>query len=271
MSNQNHRLAVQLALPKPTEHVSKTERTYSYLNYLTLHRRRITHTETPEGMSNEFEVYTRDILVDEQALLNFRVKPTQDTKDELEHELALNNHYALLNGYSHVVGMKWPVTERIWWHFYEMLPPLSYPKSEGFRVSEPCGSDKNGKTIWSAYYLENGQYWHEWVVMGDKQNPLTTQVVLIGDKAYNQTAVEKLLSERESLANSWIMSGRVFGDDDDTVLVVKATDINQAWQVFEEKLTDMRQDDIDNLDESDDVKIIQCVAMYLPDVLSQLG
>lgn len=170
MSNQNHGLAVQLALPKPTEHVSKTERTYSYLNYLTLHRRLIMHTETPEGMSNEFEVYTRDILVDEQALLNFRVKPTQDTKDELEHELALNNHYALLNGYSHVVGMKWPVTARIWWHFYEMLPPLGYfLKSEGFRVSEPCASDKNGKTIWSAYYLENGQYWHEWVVMPNKQ------------------------------------------------------------------------------------------------------
>lgn len=253
MSNQNHGLAVQLALPKPTEHVSKTERTYSYLNYLTLHRRRITHTETPEGMSNEFEVYTRDILVDEQALLNFRVKPTQDTKDELEHELALNNHYALLNGYSNVVGMKWPVTERIWWHFYEMLPPLRYPKTEGFRVSEPCGSDKNGKTIWSAYYLENGQYWHEWVVMVDSPKL--------------QTIPEPL---QKDLTYTWVMSGRVFGDDDDTVLLVKATDIAQAWQVFESQMYEMRQDDIDELDEPD-VKIIQCVAMYLPDVLSKLG
>lgn len=112
-----------------------------------------------------FSEYQSALTLNPEILKATATTPDDENLKVLAEEIALTNHYALLNAYDNIVGMKWPVTEAIWWRFYEMLPPAYYGlKSEGFRVCEPCCAAPNNKQVYSAYYKENGIYWHEWVV-----------------------------------------------------------------------------------------------------------
>ena len=86
---------------------------------------------------------------------------------EMYEEIARNNHYSLLNAYQGVVGMKWPVTQKIYDHFLEILPPIYTRKGVGgFLVCEAKSHDAKGRSIHSCYYREGDMYWHEYVVRG---------------------------------------------------------------------------------------------------------
>ena len=89
--------------------------------------------------------------------------PTPETLQAMAAAIHRTMHFALLNSGMAVAGMRWPVTEEIYWYFLEILPPMDYHKSEGFRICEAKGTDPLGNYIRSAYYFENGTYWHEYV------------------------------------------------------------------------------------------------------------
>jgi len=92
------------------------------------------------------------------------VSATEETLQALADTIARQNHFAILNCCLGVPGMKWPITEAIYGEFLEMLPPMPYSaKSKGFRMCEASHADEDGRTIRSAYYFENGNYWHEYV------------------------------------------------------------------------------------------------------------
>lgn len=106
-----------------------------------------------------WEPYQDAYLPDRKVFEDLATEATPETQEAFVEEVMRNNHFALLNCLPPIAGTKWAVTEKIYWYFKEILPPLDYyKKSKGFRISE-------GKTgnVWSVYYYENGHYWHEWV------------------------------------------------------------------------------------------------------------
>ena len=80
--------------------------------------------------------------------------------DSFENYTLLSSHYAALNTLPAVAGTKWVVNERIYLHFYDMLPPA--PFKGGYRVTEPVTHTDKG-ILYSAYYRKDGKYWHEYV------------------------------------------------------------------------------------------------------------
>lgn len=103
------------------------------------------------------------IRIDDEPMQAYADNPTPETLEAMAAAIHRKMHYALLNSGMAVAGMRWPVTEAIYWHFLEILPPMGYHKSEGFRICEASGCDPLGNYIRSAYYWENGTYWHEYV------------------------------------------------------------------------------------------------------------
>lgn len=100
-----------------------------------------------------------------------QIKPNQEKLDALANEdteenriaafeaIMRNNHFCMLNSIPVVAGTKWVITEDIYWYFLEILPPMEYAKkSKGFAMSEFSQGN-----VTSAYYHENGHYWHEYV------------------------------------------------------------------------------------------------------------
>lgn len=71
------------------------------------------------------------------------------------------SHYLALNGFPATPGTKWPVTEQIYNHFLEVLPPLNW-KGSSFMMSEAHHHTDKG-VVRSRYFKENGLYWHEYV------------------------------------------------------------------------------------------------------------
>jgi hypothetical protein len=77
------------------------------------------------------------------------------------HPATRNSHFTALNCLPVVVGTRWTVSEDVRDEFLEMLPPITR-KAGGFYISEASCAGPNGGNIRSAYYFENGQYWHEY-------------------------------------------------------------------------------------------------------------
>lgn len=108
---------------------------------------------------DKFEPYDRNIEPDADIIAALEKDPSPENIDAFVEEVMRSNHFCLLNALPAVVGTKWPITESIYWYFLEILPPLDYrKKTKGFAMCEA----KTGN-IRSAYYLEAGQYWHEYV------------------------------------------------------------------------------------------------------------
>lgn len=91
-------------------------------------------------------------------------------KEDLPHgfyqKFTLADHYAMLNA-TNEVGARWPITEEIYYHFLEMLPPMYCAR--GFYMSEACYDTEEG-VVRSKYYLSEGKYWHEYVLVPHKQD-----------------------------------------------------------------------------------------------------
>ena len=104
-----------------------------------------------------------NVKVDDEPMQAYADNPTPETLEAMAAAIHRKMHFALLNSGMAVAGMRWPVTEEIYWYFLEILPPMDYHKSEGFRICEANGTDPLGNYIRSAYYWENGTYWHEYV------------------------------------------------------------------------------------------------------------
>lgn len=91
----------------------------------------------------------------------------KNVQDAVYEEIARTNHFAILNAYQGIEGMKWPITKDIYWYFLEILPPIYYrQKTDGFLVGESKCHDQRGREIYSCYYREGEQYWHEYVARG---------------------------------------------------------------------------------------------------------
>lgn len=103
------------------------------------------------------------VQVDPDPMQAYADNPNQETLEAMAVEIHRTMHFAMLNSGMAVAGMRWPVTEAIYWYFYEILPPMDYKKPEGFRICESKCTDPLGNEIRSAYYWENGTYWHEYV------------------------------------------------------------------------------------------------------------
>jgi hypothetical protein len=69
-----------------------------------------------------------------------------------------DEHYERLNKYPNKppVGERWEVTEEIYWHFLEILPPLKHTGKEFYMSEFKFGN------ITSHYFIEDGRYYHEW-------------------------------------------------------------------------------------------------------------
>lgn len=107
----------------------------------------------------KFEPYDRNIEPDADIIAALEKDPSPENVEAFVEDVMRSNHFCLLNALPAVAGTKWPITEAIYWYFKEILPPLDYrKKTKGFAVSE----SKTGN-VHSVYYLENGQYWHEYV------------------------------------------------------------------------------------------------------------
>ena len=72
-----------------------------------------------------------------------------------------NSHYTALNCLPVVPGTRWTVSEAVYCEFLECLPPISRTGG-GFYISEACCGTASGKNIRSAYYVQGGEYWHEY-------------------------------------------------------------------------------------------------------------
>ena len=75
-----------------------------------------------------------------------------------------SSHFTALNCLPVVAGTKWAVSEKIYWEFLEMLPPLGDYRG-GFVMSEP-----DSGSIHSAYYKSGGSYWHEYIDIKEARN-----------------------------------------------------------------------------------------------------
>lgn len=114
------------------------------------------HGSTP-GPS--WEPYGTPTTPDQEVFDAVAVEATDENKAAVIEEIMRTNHYCMLNTIPVVSGTRWVVTEALYWHFKEMLPPMRYPqKSRGFAMSEFSHGN-----VTSAYYFENGHYWHEYV------------------------------------------------------------------------------------------------------------
>lgn len=133
---------------------SDSEKPALFANYLTMQR------EWRHSRAEGWEQYQDPIVPERKVFEHLAEDANEATTEAFLEAVAYTNHFAMLNALEPVPGTKWPVTEAIYWHFLEMLPPLSYPlKHKGFMISE--GHKDN---VHSVYYHENGRYWHEWVV-----------------------------------------------------------------------------------------------------------
>lgn len=69
----------------------------------------------------------------------------------------LHDHHVALNILMNI-GDKWQINAEIYWHFCNLLPPISTPN--GFLMSEALKGD-----IHSNYFKENGKYYHQYVLI----------------------------------------------------------------------------------------------------------
>ncbi|MGL6551660.1 hypothetical protein ACSZN3_22780 [Aeromonas hydrophila] len=70
--------------------------------------------------------------------------------------LALSEFYALINCVPPVPGTQWVITQEVYDHFYDILPPLPY--SNGFAMSEFSHAN-----VTLAFWRKNGFLWCGWV------------------------------------------------------------------------------------------------------------
>ena len=143
----------QFRYPIISVHENDKAKASVFVNYLTRQSMWRVH-QMPE-----LEQYQDPIQPDGQIMAKMADDPSPENVEAFVEDVMRSNHYCLLNALPAVAGTKWPVTEAIYWHFLEILPPLDYPKKyKGFAISEAKTGD-----IRSAYYVEAGQYWHEYV------------------------------------------------------------------------------------------------------------
>lgn len=103
--------------------------------------------------------YSDQITPDQQKLDTLAYEDTEQNREVFFEAIIRNNHFCMLNSIPVVPGTKWVITEAIYWYFLEILPPMDYrAKSKGFAMSE-----RSHGNVTSAYYFENGHYWHEYV------------------------------------------------------------------------------------------------------------
>ena len=70
--------------------------------------------------------------------------------------LALSEFYALINCLPPVPGTQWVVTQEVYDHFYDMLPPLPY--MNGFAMCEFHHAD-----VTLAFWRKDGFIWCGWI------------------------------------------------------------------------------------------------------------
>jgi hypothetical protein len=146
-------MSQELHYPIISVHNPERPKPSVYLNHLTRHSWWRVHD------MDKLQPYDEPIMPDQDVVQALVDNGSQENIEAVVEEVMRSNHYCLLNSLPPIAGTKWPITEAIYWHFLEILPPLPYTaKFRGFRMSEPKTAN-----ILSAYYYENGHYWHEWV------------------------------------------------------------------------------------------------------------
>lgn len=90
----------------------------------------------------------------------------EELPDGFYQKFTLADHYVMLNA-TNEVGARWPITEEIYNHFLEMLPPMYC--AGGFYMSEANHHTEEG-VVRSKYYLSGGKYWHEYVLIPHKND-----------------------------------------------------------------------------------------------------
>lgn len=92
--------------------------------------------------------------IEPEIIKEYETKPTQSQLDE---EITLND-WSRWNVQPLTEGQRIEISEAIYWHLLECLPPRKYNGSY-FEVGEPDHHDKNGKPIHRACWIENGKFY----------------------------------------------------------------------------------------------------------------
>lgn len=83
--------------------------------------------------------------------------------------VTLEEHYALLNCLPQVPGTRWTISSKIWWHFYEMLPPVILRSARATKMlgGNPSDAFVISEASWGRCHVA---YWREDnVAVGDER------------------------------------------------------------------------------------------------------
>lgn len=74
--------------------------------------------------------------------------------------VTLEEHFALLNCLPQVPGTRWTISSKIWWHFYEMLPPIFIPSARATTLlgGNPLDTFAICEASWGRCHVA---YWRE--------------------------------------------------------------------------------------------------------------